>query len=95
LAHFPVEVVSFPGPLADSAEDGNAAVMDGDVVNQLHDNHCFAQAGAAEKTYFSSFAERSQQVNDLDSGLKHHHLNVLFGEWGRFFVDWFKPVGFY
>ena len=49
LLHFDVEVVALAGALADAGEHGHAAVRLGDVVDELHDEHGLADAGAAEQ----------------------------------------------
>ena len=47
--HFVPEVVALPAALADAGKDGIAAVLHGDVVDQLLDQHGLAHAGAAEQ----------------------------------------------
>ena len=47
--HLLVEVVAFAGALAHAGEDREAAVLVGDVADQLHDQDRLAHAGAAEE----------------------------------------------
>jgi hypothetical protein len=49
LLHFAVEVGALAGALAHAGEHGVAAVLGGDVVDQLLDQHGLAHAGAAEQ----------------------------------------------
>src|SRR6185312_9557952 len=41
------EVVALAGPLADAGEDGETAVLGGDIVDELLDDDGLADAGAA------------------------------------------------
>jgi hypothetical protein len=43
------EVVAFAGAFTDAAEHRHAAVLHGDVVDQLHDDDGLADTGAAEQ----------------------------------------------
>ena len=43
----------------------------GDIVYQLHDEHCLAHAGTAKQTDFAAFAVRLEQVDDFDAGIKN------------------------
>ena len=49
LHHLVAEVVALAGALADAGEHREAAVLLGDVVDELHDEHGLADAGAAEE----------------------------------------------
>jgi peptide chain release factor 1 len=60
FAHLQPQVVAFAGALSDSAEHRVAAVVRGDVVDQLHDEHGFADAGAAEEADLSATRVRGQ-----------------------------------
>ena len=65
LNHLVVEVVALPGPLADAGEHGVASVGLGHVVDQLHDEHGLAHAGAAEQADLAALGVGGQQVNHL------------------------------
>ncbi len=41
----------------------------GDIVDQLHDEHGLAHAGASEEADLAAFAVRLEQVYDLDTGI--------------------------
>src|SRR5271155_5514191 len=50
LLKFEPQVVALAGALADSGEHRNSAVLHGDVVDQLLNQHGFSDARAAEQT---------------------------------------------
>src|SRR6266852_160140 len=68
---FEPEVVAFAGAFADAGENGNTAVLHGDVVNQFLNQNGFADAGAAEEADFAALQKWLDEVDDFDSGLKH------------------------
>ena len=70
LLHLEPEVVALTGPLAHAAEHGVAAVLLGDVVDQLHDDDGLAHAGAAEQAGLAALGVGGEQVDDLDAGLE-------------------------
>ena len=65
-----VEVVALAGALAHAGEDRVAAVLGGDVADQLLDDDRLADAGAAEHADLAALAEGRDQVDDLDAGLE-------------------------
>ena len=66
--HFPVKIVAFTGPFANTGEDGVTAVRLGDIVDQFHDQNGLADASAAEQADLAALGVRRQQVDDLDAG---------------------------
>merc|ERR550534_3132989 len=50
LNHLVVEIVTLPGPLADTSEHRETTVSLGNVVDQLHDKHSLAHSSTAEET---------------------------------------------
>ena len=80
LLHFEVEIVAFAGALTDAREAAHAAVRLGDVVDELHDEHGLADAGAAEEADFAALAVRGEQVDDLDAGLEDFDVRALIDE---------------
>ena len=80
FGHFQPQVVAFARAFADAREHGNAAVLHRDVVNQLHDENGLAHARAAEKTNLAALQIRLDQVDDLDSRLKHFERRGLIFE---------------
>ena len=68
--HLVPELVALARALADATEGGQAAVLLGDVVDQLHDDHGLADAGAAEQADLSALGVGRQQVDHLDAGLE-------------------------
>src|SRR5207244_10929531 len=65
----------------------SAAVLLGDVVDQLLDEHGLADAGAPEEACLAAPRIRLQQIDDLDAGLEHLDLGRLVLERGRGPVD--------
>ena len=66
--HLVIEVVALAGALADAGEHRDAAMRLGDVVDQFHDGHGLADAGAAEQADLAALGVGRQQVDDLDAG---------------------------
>ena len=48
-----------------------------DVIDQLFDQDCFADAGATEQTDLAALGIRADQVNDLDAGFKNFRRRHL------------------
>ena len=71
LLHLQPEVVALAGALADAAEGGQAAVLLGEVVDELLDEDRLADAGAAEQADLAALGVRREEVDDLDAGLEH------------------------
>ena len=71
LDHFVIEIVAFAGALADAGEHRITAVRLGDVVDELHDQHGLADAGAAEQADLAALGVRRQQIDDLDAGVQN------------------------
>ena len=80
LLDLELEVVAFARALADAGEHREAAVLLGDVVDQLQDEHGLADAGAAEQAGLAALGVRLEQVDDLDAGLEHLDLGRLLVE---------------
>ncbi len=85
--HFEPEIVAFAGALAHAGEDRDAAVLHGDVVDQLHDDDGLAHARAAEQADLAAAEVGLQQVDDLDAGLEHFKTRRLLFEARRLAVD--------
>src|SRR5262249_17374556 len=66
--------------LADARKDGVTAVRLRDVVDELHDDDRFTDAGAAEEAYLSPLYVRSAEIDDLDAGLEQLLLRRLIFE---------------
>ena len=87
LDHLVIEVVAFAGALADAGEHRVAAVRLRNVVDQLHDQHGLADAGAAEQADLSAFRIRGKKIHDLDAGDEDLRLGRLLGVERRVLVD--------
>ena len=77
--HLVIEVVAFARALADAGEHRIAAMRLGDVVDQLHDQHGLADAGAAEQADLAALGVRRQQIDDLDAGDEDFRFGRLLG----------------
>ena len=71
LLHLQPQVVALARALADAAERRQPAVLLGEVVDQLLDQHRLADAGAAEQPDLAALGVGGEQVDDLDAGLEH------------------------
>ena len=56
--------------LADPGKDRDTLVALGHRMDQLHDEHGLADAGAAEHRRLAALGDRGQQIDDLDAGRK-------------------------
>ena len=70
LLHLQPEVVALAGALAHAGEHREAAVLLGDVVDELLDEHRLAHAGAAEEADLAALHVGREEVDDLDAGLE-------------------------
>src|SRR2546430_14764896 len=77
----------FPYTTLFRSEDGDAAVLPRDVVDQLLDQHRLADAGAAEEADLPAADERRDQVDHLDPGLEDLDLRREVDEGRRIAVD--------
>ena len=71
LLHLEPEVVALARALAHAAEGRQAAVLLGEVVDELLDEHRLADAGAAEQADLAALGVGREQVDDLDARLEH------------------------
>ena len=87
LDHLVIEVVALAGALADAGEHRIAAMRLRDVVDELHDEHGLADAGAAEQADLAAAGVRGEQVDDLDAGDEDLRFGRLLGIGRRRLVD--------
>ena len=93
LDHLVVEVVALAGALADAGEHRIAAVRFGDVVDQLHDDHGLADAGAAEQPDLAALRIGREQVDHLDPGDQDLGLGRLVDQRRRRLMDRHVDLG--
>ena len=93
LLHFEPEVVAFAGALADAAEDGDAAVLGGDVADELLHEHRLAHAGSAEESDLAALRKRAEKVDDLEPCLENPGRRLLVHERRGRAVDGIPVVG--
>ena len=79
LDHLVIKVVALAGALAHAGEHRVTAVRLGDVVDEFHDQHGLAHAGATEEADLAALGVGRQQVDDLDAGFEDLRLCRLFG----------------
>src|SRR4029078_715252 len=65
------EVVAFARALAHAGEHGNAAVVLGQVVDELLNDDGLAHAGAAEQADLAAAQVGLDEGDDLDPGVEH------------------------
>ena len=85
--HLVIEVVAFAGALADAGEHRIAAMRLGDVVDEFHDQHRLADAGAAEQADLAALGVRREEIDDLDAGDEDFRFRRLIDEFGRRLMD--------
>ena len=83
LLKFVPEVVAFASAFTDAAEHRHTAVLQGDVVDQLHDDDGLADAGAAEEADLATLQIGLEKVDDLDAGFEHLEIGRLVLEGRR------------
>ena len=95
LFHFIVQVIALPGALAHTGEDRNTAMLFGDVVDELHDEHRFAHSRAAKEANLAALGIGANQVHHLDAGLQNLRgagLGLIRGgpgdEWASVQLPW-------
>ena len=64
-----VKIVALAGTLAHTGEDGEAAMLLGNVVDEFENDDGLADACAAETADFAALRKRRDKVDDLDPGL--------------------------
>ena len=82
-----IEVVALAGALANAGEHRIAAVRLGDIVDQFHDQHGLADAGAAEQADLAALGVGREQVDDFDAGDQNRGFGRLVGIGRRILVD--------
>ena len=90
LLHLEPEVGALTSALADAGEDRRAAVLLGEVVDELHDDDGLADTRTAEEPRLAALDVGLEEVDDLDAGLEDLRLGLevlvlrgLRGESGR------------
>src|SRR5262249_6097502 len=83
LLHFMPQVVAFASSLTDTSKTGIAAVLLGDVIDELLNKHRFTDTGAAEKADLSTATVGCEKVDNFDAGLKHFDFDRLIDKLGR------------
>ena len=87
LLHFQPEVVALAGALAYAGKYGEAAVLGGNVVDQLLDDDRLADTRAAEQAGFAALEKGLDEVDDLNARLEHLLVRGLLVERRSGMVD--------
>ena len=80
--HLQPQIVAFARALAHAGKHRIAAVVLGDVIDQLHDDDRLANSGAAEQADLAALQERLDQIDDLYARLEHLSSGGLLVEGG-------------
>src|SRR5207248_1408538 len=67
---------------------GNTAVFNCDIVDELLDNHRFADASATKRAHLAAFCKWANKIDDLDPRFQNLCRSVLLGEHRRRAMDW-------
>ncbi len=78
--HLEPQIVALAGSLTDARKHRNAAMFQGDVIDQLHDDDGLADPSAAEQADLAASKIWLQQIDHLDPGLEHLEFGGLFFE---------------
>ena len=87
LAHLEEQVGALAGTLADAGEHRGAAVLLGEVVDELLNQNGLADAGTAEQARLAATDVGLEQIDGLDAGLEDLGLGGELVETGRCMVD--------
>src|SRR5262249_12493372 len=87
LAQVVIEVVAFASPLAHAREDRVAAVLLGDIADQLLDADRLANPCSAKDADLAAARKWSDKVDHLQARLEHLRLDRLLDQWRRRAVD--------
>ena len=82
-----VQVIALARALPYSGEDRNAAVLLGNIVDELLDEHGLADARAPEEARLAASGIGLEKVHDFDAGLEHLDFGRLLLEGRRGPVD--------
>src|SRR5262249_31837359 len=74
------KVIALARPLAHTREHRESAVVQGNVIDELHDDNRLADPRTSEESDLASLAVGLQQIDDLDACFKHFRLGLLIFE---------------
>ena len=80
LNHFVVKIIALARAFAHAGKHRNAAMQLRDVIDQLHNDHRLAHAGAAERADLAALEEWANQIDDLNARGEHLLGSGLFGK---------------
>ena len=77
LLHFVPEVIAFTSPLTDAGEHRETTVVQGDVIDELHDDDGLTDSGTAEESDLTALAVGLEKIDDFDAGFEDFGFGVL------------------
>src|SRR5215467_15995158 len=80
LLHLVPKVIALARPLTHTREHRESAVVQGDVIDELHDDNRLADPCTSEESDLASLAVGLQQIDHLDACFKHFCLGLLIFE---------------
>ena len=87
IAHVEQHLVAFARALANPGKHRDALVPLDHGMDQLHDQHGFANSGAAEHCRLAALRQWRQEVDDLDAGREQLCRTALSCQWRRAAMD--------
>src|SRR6185436_7826276 len=87
LDHFVIKVVALARPFAHACENGLAAVLGGDIIDQLEHGNGLAHTGTTEETDLASLRERADEVDYFDARFEQIDRRRQFREFGRWLMN--------
>ena len=71
------EVIAFTSPLTDAGEHRETTVVQGDVIDELHDDDGLTDSGTAEESDLTALAVGLEKIDDFDAGFEDFGFGVL------------------
>ncbi len=86
-----VQIVTLTSSLTDTGEDGVTTVSLGDVVDKLLNQHGLSDTSTTEQSDLSTTSVRSEEIDNLDTGLENLGGGRLVNERWSLGVDGSLP----
>ena len=87
ILHLAIQLLAFPAPLADPAENAHPAMPSGHVVNDLRQQDRFSDARTAEESRLAAALQRSEQVDDFDARFEYLRFGGSLDQCWRWLMD--------
>ena len=76
------QIVTFTCSFTNTGKDRVTTMGLGDVVDELHDQHCLAHTGTTKEADFTTFGIRCEQIDNLDPGDENFSFGRLVDIFG-------------